>query len=167
MRNQISSNQYQRTLAHIWFTGWPDHGVPANPQLFKDFIDAIRKDMKTSKNNEKTLIHCSAGVGRTGVVYIVLKLLSLGKNYEDTLSFRELNDEINIARHYRNSVLVQTDIQYEFIYNLFNKNKTKNTDKSLITRNFNAINSLGNTVELSTNIPTTSISNNGDGNEEL
>lgn len=161
-RNQISYKPLQRTLSHIWFTGWPDHGVPENPELFKNFIDAIREDMKEDmKNNNdndgKTVIHCSAGVGRTGVVYIVLKLLSLGKNYEQTLSFRELNDEINIARHYRNQHLVQANIQYEFIYNLFNRNKTKDTDKFLITRNFKAIDSLGEIDELSTNIPTTSI----------
>ncbi len=46
------------------FTAWPDHGVPATTQELLDF----RRDVRAVWNPERgqVVVHCSAGVGRTG-----------------------------------------------------------------------------------------------------
>jgi len=45
--------------------GWPDHGVPANAISMINFIKRVRKSHPYSKKAH-LLVHCSAGVGRTG-----------------------------------------------------------------------------------------------------
>ncbi len=51
------------TLFH--FLGWPDHGVPANAISMISFINRVRKSHPYS-NTDIMVVHCSAGVGRTG-----------------------------------------------------------------------------------------------------
>jgi netrin-G3 ligand len=44
---------------------WPDHGVPDNAISMVNFIKRVRKTHPYSKQ-DLLLVHCSAGVGRTG-----------------------------------------------------------------------------------------------------
>ena len=47
------------------YQAWPDFGIPDNPE---DLIDLILK-VKSFKF-KRILVHCSAGVGRTGIEYL-------------------------------------------------------------------------------------------------
>ena len=115
-----------REIEHIWFKGWPDKGVPKNMDKFNIFITKIYEDMyKNAKNTENannTVIHCSAGVGRTGVVYVVLQLLSQGYIFAES-NIEEIkmmiDTIINTERQNRNHLFVQTADQYNFIYRYF------------------------------------------------
>jgi len=51
-------------VCHWQYTDWPDHGVPDNPEDFLKFFQHIRQQLSPP---EPVLVHCSAGVGRTGV----------------------------------------------------------------------------------------------------
>ena len=51
------------TLFH--YLGWPDHGVPTNAISMIDFIRRVRRSHPYS-NTDIMVVHCSAGVGRTG-----------------------------------------------------------------------------------------------------
>ena len=109
-----------RKIEHIWFKGWPDKGVPQNMKEFNIFIQKIYKDMYDNGGN--TVIHCSAGVGRTGVVYVVLQLLSKGNIFKDSDSKvikTSIDTIINTERQNRNHLFVQTADQYNFIYKYF------------------------------------------------
>ena len=108
-----------KDIKHIWFTNWPDHGVPENMTLFRAFITYVYDDMKKDGN---TVIHCSAGVGRTGVVYIILKLLSeqlLDKQLNSNTVLDKIDELIIKARQYRNLLFVQSLEQYIFIYSYY------------------------------------------------
>ena len=112
-----------RNIDHIWFKNWPDNGVPVMSS-FEIFINYVFEDMQTTKGD--TVIHCSAGVGRTGVVYVILKLLSKGYKYnsikdtaQKTLLKSEIDKIINKERHNRHKFFVKEDIQYNFIYKYF------------------------------------------------
>ncbi|XP_053368952.1 receptor-type tyrosine-protein phosphatase C [Clarias gariepinus] len=54
----------EREVTHIQFTSWPDHGVPSDPGL----LLKLRRRVNSFKNffSGPIVIHCSAGVGRTG-----------------------------------------------------------------------------------------------------
>ena len=148
-----------KDIQHIWFTNWPDHGVPKDEpkvingeevlikgmKLFHSFITYVYDDMK--KNGGNTVIHCSAGIGRTGVVYMVLFLLNMGyipkldnftNDYIDKiddknkLNYKELFEAVTEARSYRFG-LVQTNEQYDFIYNYF-LNKLEPESQPIKTR---------------------------------
>jgi protein tyrosine phosphatase len=125
----LETNLVTHDITHIWFTDWPDHGVPETMNLFHSFITYVYDDMK--KNGGNTVIHCSAGIGRTGVVYMVLFLLNMGytpklamsdnKNINTNikkLTYAKLFEVINTARTHRYG-LVQTPDQYNFIYSYF------------------------------------------------
>merc|ERR1719435_375018 len=57
-----------RTVHQIQFIDWPDHGVPDDPSHFLDFAIRVNELQTQSANLEKPVVlHCSAGVGRTGV----------------------------------------------------------------------------------------------------
>ncbi len=55
------------------FTGWPDHGVPRGPELdqFMAFVNLFDRQA----GDDKTMVHCKAGVGRTGTFIVLRQLL--------------------------------------------------------------------------------------------
>ena len=61
------------TVTHLHFTGWPDHGVPDNVMSLISFIRHVRSLHPVSQE-EPLLVHCSAGVGRTGT-FILLDII--------------------------------------------------------------------------------------------
>uniref|UniRef100_A0A672KF07 Receptor-type tyrosine-protein phosphatase C n=1 Tax=Sinocyclocheilus grahami TaxID=75366 RepID=A0A672KF07_SINGR len=54
----------EREVTHIQFISWPDHGVPGDPCL----LLKLRRRVNSFKNffSGPVVVHCSAGVGRTG-----------------------------------------------------------------------------------------------------
>ena len=132
MRTMIpnsSSTENSHQLTHMWFKGWPDHGVPKDKKQFINFIKEVYKDIKAKGGT--TLIHCSAGIGRTGVVYLVLKLMfkhnfnlldnedQLGEYSGAKITKEEIISELKKARINRMK-LVQTFEQFNFIIDVFN-----------------------------------------------
>ena len=76
-------------MKQIQFVDWPDHGVPDDPSHFLEFLFRINK-LKNELDLEKpTIVHCSAGVGRTGVT------ISLDYALENIRNILE-NDPIQI-----------------------------------------------------------------------
>ena len=61
-----------RTLHHLHFTAWPDHGVPSDATRFLALLTEYdRLKALVSDRASYTAVHCSAGVGRTGVFILV------------------------------------------------------------------------------------------------
>lgn len=56
-------------MSQMQYMAWPDHGVPEDPRHFIDFVDEVRKARDGSV--EPLLVHCSAGIGRTGVLMMM------------------------------------------------------------------------------------------------
>jgi len=53
-----------RKLPHFHYTAWPDFGVPREPESLVAFVRVVRS--KCKKGRGPILVHCSAGVGRSG-----------------------------------------------------------------------------------------------------
>ena len=81
---QSSEPEQKRTVTHMLYTAWPDHGVPRNAMSLISFIRRVRKEHPTSLATP-LLVHCSAGVGRTGT-FILLDLAIQQMKREGTLS---------------------------------------------------------------------------------
>lgn len=63
----VCFNNETRTLYHYWYTAWPDHNLPNNPDALIQFIKQIENTKKHDElKKSPVLVHCSAGVGRTG-----------------------------------------------------------------------------------------------------
>ena len=110
-------------LTHVWYRNWPDHDAPNFPE-FKKFITKLYENIYANEYNfnnddDTIIIHCSAGVGRSGTILIILQLERQFKNTNIMINEKDIIDSIRIARTYRNW-LVQTKKQYKFICNYFN-----------------------------------------------
>eukprot|EP00039_Didymoeca_costata_P005445 m.81726 g.81726 ORF g.81726 m.81726 type:complete len:787 (-) comp12823_c0_seq3:2505-4865(-) len=113
-----------RDIDHWWFTSWPDHGVPVRDNQFycDDVIDMLMKVNATRLKKQKggccssplpespMLVHCSAGVGRTGT------FISLQHAMErlQRLGSCDILDIIESIRQDR-CLLVQHPLQYEWL----------------------------------------------------
>ncbi|XP_047682183.1 tyrosine-protein phosphatase non-receptor type 20 isoform X4 [Prionailurus viverrinus] len=65
-------------IKHLQFTNWPDHGTPAPVDGFIKYVRYVRKSHLTGP----VLVHCSAGVGRTGVFLCVdVVFCAIEKNF--------------------------------------------------------------------------------------
>ena len=58
------------TVTHLHYTAWPDHGVPDNVMSLIGFIRHVRK-LHPISQQQPLLVHCSAGVGRTGTLILL------------------------------------------------------------------------------------------------
>ena len=81
---QTSGEDGELTVTHMFYTAWPDHGVPRNAMSLISFIRRVRKEHPTSLATP-LLVHCSAGVGRTGT-FILLDLAMQQMKTQGTLS---------------------------------------------------------------------------------
>ncbi|CAF5143800.1 unnamed protein product [Rotaria sp. Silwood1] len=98
----------ERIVYQIQCETWPDHDIPNNYSSFVDFVLEIRELRKANKHIP-ILVHCSAGIGRTGVLILM----------ETALCLIEANQPIfplNIVRQMREQRLgmIQTASQYQF-----------------------------------------------------
>jgi protein tyrosine phosphatase len=119
-----------RKIDHYWYRGWVDQHFPENRIKFIEFINTILTDInKNIKNtNNGTVVHCSAGIGRTGVIITILKLClkyNIIQLESSTARKYPINVDIIVAsiRHDRiNSRpgFVQEIGQFEFICKIFN-----------------------------------------------
>ncbi|XP_048473649.1 receptor-type tyrosine-protein phosphatase H-like isoform X6 [Rhincodon typus] len=99
-----------RSVSHFHFTAWPDHGVPKTTEELIAFHKVLR-DHLNRKNQGFPIVHCSAGVGRTGTL-IALDYLLQQMEQED------LVDVYGIVRKMRQNrpLMVQTELQYIFLH---------------------------------------------------
>lgn len=60
-----------REIYQFHYTAWPDFGVPESPAAFLDFLNCVRDHDVLGSNVGPAVIHCSAGIGRSGTFVLV------------------------------------------------------------------------------------------------
>ena len=114
-----NSEKKERTVYQIYFNGWPDHGVSdvKDGKVFDSFIEIIELVDKI-RGNEPIVVHCSAGVGRTGTFISMYYLeKEIKRQIQDKVEIIQFNI-FNLVRKLKEMrlYLVQTESQYRFIY---------------------------------------------------
>ncbi|KAF9285598.1 hypothetical protein BGZ68_003741 [Mortierella alpina] len=79
---QGGSETQRRRILLVYYTGWPDHGVPSTTEPLRDMLFRIRVWKSELMNKQQisfgpTVVHCSAGCGRTGTFCVVDTILSV------------------------------------------------------------------------------------------
>ncbi|XP_028850093.1 receptor-type tyrosine-protein phosphatase V-like [Denticeps clupeoides] len=74
---QQSGSSSRRKVTHYLYPGWPDQGVPHNLSSLGAFVEHVRQHMDNTQRLGPTVVHCSAGVGRSGSFVALLWLTQL------------------------------------------------------------------------------------------
>ena len=120
----------EKSIIHLHYVGWPDYGVPEENDHIVNLVKDVREIIKgdtTRKQNYNILVHCSAGVGRTGTFIALYKLMEeieaiMERRLE--LSSNTLNNDnqkINIfstvfSLREKRVEMVQSWAQYKYLY---------------------------------------------------
>ncbi|XP_071395777.1 receptor-type tyrosine-protein phosphatase eta-like [Centroberyx affinis] len=99
-----------RSVRHFHFTAWPDHGVPETTELLINFRHLVREHMDQYSRHSPTVVHCSAGVGRTGT-FIAIDRLIFQIERESIVDVYGIIHDLRMHR----SLMVQTEDQYVFL----------------------------------------------------
>lgn len=116
-----------RDVTHYQWEGWPDHGVPDKSQhvVLFDLVKSIRDRRKA--DNHPILVHCSAGIGRSGTLVALHNIAQIVEAYNRA---KEQGENVNedkakisifsVVRRLREQRfgMVQTVAQYELLYEL-------------------------------------------------
>ncbi|XP_075922205.1 tyrosine-protein phosphatase non-receptor type 4 isoform X3 [Petromyzon marinus] len=100
-------NNEERGVTQLQYVAWPDHGVPDDSSHFLGFV----RDVRTRRDHaQPVVVHCSAGIGRTGVLITM----------ETALCLMECNESVyplDIVRTMRDqrAMMIQTPCQYKFV----------------------------------------------------
>jgi len=98
-----------RTIRHFHFTTWPDFGVPEPPQILVRFVRSFRD--RVSPEQRPIVVHCSAGVGRSGTMIALDRILQGIRKY-DVVDIFGIVHEMRKERVW----MVQTEQQYICIH---------------------------------------------------
>uniref|UniRef100_A0A1A7XLS5 Tyrosine-protein phosphatase non-receptor type n=1 Tax=Iconisemion striatum TaxID=60296 RepID=A0A1A7XLS5_9TELE len=103
-----------RVILHFHYTTWPDFGVPESPASFLNFLFKVRESGCLNSEHGPVVVHCSAGIGRSGTFCLVDTCLLLMSLRKDSSSVR-IRDVLLKMRQYRMG-LIQTADQLRFSY---------------------------------------------------
>lgn len=99
----------ERDITHMQYCGWPDHGVPSDWRQFTKFTERVRA--ARTGMVEPAVVHCSAGIGRTGVLVLM----------ETALCLIEANQPVyplDIVRSMRDqrAMMIQNAVSFLFFF---------------------------------------------------
>ncbi|XP_028809596.1 receptor-type tyrosine-protein phosphatase O isoform X2 [Denticeps clupeoides] len=121
-------------VLHLNYTSWPDHGVPTVNAIesILQFVQIVRQQVNRTKG--PIVVHCSAGVGRTGTFIALDRLMQHIREHE----YADILGMVSEMRSHRLS-MVQTEEQYVFIHQcvllMWKKKKQQSVTSDVIYEN--------------------------------
>uniref|UniRef100_A0A8D0AVT4 protein-tyrosine-phosphatase n=1 Tax=Sander lucioperca TaxID=283035 RepID=A0A8D0AVT4_SANLU len=111
---RLDRKEPPRYIWHYQYLSWPDHGVPNEPGGVLWFLEEVNRTQSTIPDTGPIVVHCSAGIGRTGTIIVIDILI-------DIINRQGLDCDIDIPKtiqrvRQQRSGMVQTEAQYKFIY---------------------------------------------------
>ncbi|NWX03868.1 PTPRV phosphatase, partial [Caloenas nicobarica] len=101
----------ERHVSHLHYTAWPDHGIPESTTSIMTFRELVREHIQSTKDAGPTLVHCSAGVGRSGT-FIALDQLLQQMKQEKVVDVFGVVYTLRMNRY----LMIQTLSQYIFLH---------------------------------------------------
>ncbi|CAD6239050.1 GSCOCG00008621001-RA-CDS, partial [Cotesia congregata] len=106
----LQKDEEKRIIVHLQFKDWPDHDVPEDFDAMINFCQIMRRNINASRN--LVVIHCSAGIGRTGTLIAIDIIL---QHLKDNRKLDVFGTVYRLRQQRIN--MVQRESQYTFIYN--------------------------------------------------
>jgi len=106
-KNETSGSN-SRKIKHMQYIAWPDHGVPSDSSDFLDFVLRVRQNRVGM--DSPSIIHCSAGIGRTGVLITMETAMCLIDQNQAVMPI-----QIVMAMRDQRAMMIQTSSQFKFV----------------------------------------------------
>jgi len=140
---RLSYNKAQKEVYHLHYRGWPDFGVPDSSLPIRELVNLsmfYQKEGYSLGLQGPVVVHCSAGIGRSGAFMTIAAVMSdpkfkkmvnsnlrskhqdscsvnnHGENINSLISLFNISDLVLLIRKQRHPGTVQTEEQYSFIY---------------------------------------------------
>jgi len=107
---RLESGVIKQYVRQYQYLTWPDKNPPRTEILY-DFIEAIRKNSTKLDNRRPVVVHCSAGIGRTGTFIAVENII---ENIHKNMPIDVFNTVLELRKN--RVKMVQTELQYRSIY---------------------------------------------------
>ena len=107
-----------RVITHYHYMTWPDFDVPTSTSTFLRFLQLVNARHPSTADNP-ILVHCSAGIGRSGTFILVDTCLDRMKETKKPLTLQQITDMLLTMRGMRGG-LIQTPEQLKFSLQVIN-----------------------------------------------
>ncbi|XP_078271285.1 tyrosine-protein phosphatase non-receptor type 5 isoform X2 [Rhinoraja longicauda] len=103
----------ERNLKHYWYTSWPDQKTPDNARPLLQLVQEVEEARMQAKkdNSGPVIVHCSAGIGRTGC-FIATSICYRELKYAGVVDVLRTTCQLRIDR----GGMIQTCEQYQFVH---------------------------------------------------
>ncbi|KAG8131941.1 hypothetical protein E2320_009836 [Naja naja] len=102
-----------RTVKHIVFSSWPDQRTPESAKMLLHLILEVEKILKAAQNKGPIIVHCSAGIGRTGC-FIATQIGCQQLKDKGEVDILGIVCQLRIDR----GGMIQTSEQYQFVHHI-------------------------------------------------
>ena len=130
----MTRGESSKVVWHLLFLGWSDHGVPDHEGC-ASLLELIKlsKEKNDAPENPR-IIHCSAGVGRSGTFIALEHLLAeleIGRVAEATDSEDIIYETVEELRRQR-MTMVQSPEQFQYLYDVLRREYQTHQRKQLL-----------------------------------
>ncbi|XP_066855036.1 tyrosine-protein phosphatase non-receptor type 5 isoform X3 [Anser cygnoides] len=103
-----------RNLKHYWYTSWPDQKTPDQaPPLLQLVLEVDEVMQSAEEKNAPVIVHCSAGIGRTGC-FIATSVCCKQLKSEGIVDILRTACQLRLDR----GGMIQTCEQYQFVHHV-------------------------------------------------
>nr|XP_008170632.1 receptor-type tyrosine-protein phosphatase R isoform X2 [Chrysemys picta bellii] len=107
----LKQGSQSQNVKHYWYTSWPDHKTPDSAQPLLQLMLDVEEDRMASAGRGPVIVHCSAGIGRTGC-FIATAIGCHQLKEEGVVDALSIVCQLRVDR----GGMVQTSEQYEFVH---------------------------------------------------
>uniref|UniRef100_H3AFE4 protein-tyrosine-phosphatase n=2 Tax=Latimeria chalumnae TaxID=7897 RepID=H3AFE4_LATCH len=110
----LKSGEEERKLKHYWYTSWPDQKTPDNAPPLLQLVQEVEEARQCAEENAgPMIIHCSAGIGRTGC-FIATSIGCKQLKNEGVVDILRTTCQLRLDR----GGMIQTCEQYQFVHHV-------------------------------------------------
>ncbi|XP_041052585.1 tyrosine-protein phosphatase non-receptor type 5 [Carcharodon carcharias] len=109
----LKDGSEERQLKHYWYTSWPDQKTPDNARPLLQLVQEVEEARQQAKkdNSGPVIVHCSAGIGRTGC-FIATSICYRELKYAGVVDILRTTCQLRMDR----GGMIQTCEQYQFVH---------------------------------------------------
>ncbi|XP_039206704.1 tyrosine-protein phosphatase non-receptor type 5 isoform X1 [Crotalus tigris] len=110
----LKNGEETRKLKHYWYTSWPDQKTPGHAPPLLQLVQEVEEAMHCAEEkNAPIIVHCSAGIGRTGCFIATSICCQQWKN-EGVVDILRTTCQLRLDR----GGMIQTCEQYQFVHHV-------------------------------------------------